>query len=610
MGTLDLPLSGVVLGHLVEAFDLRRWDTESKLSGRNATRIFGGDERVTPEAEAEIFDGVARAVLASKLFPPVIGLDDVLPPDAADKVSEVPAHLLLGGHIASLASHWDSMVGALERLAPPVALPRLVLGTCLRLVIVDLAVRLTGLLWLVRSNRTEALPVRWAAEGGISNWLKSLMKESKVTRDKLADGARVHQNTADGWLDLDSRPSDENLQDIADVFSRDRPEERESLLRDLRVTYGMRHLNKIVCEVIGPRQATALVERLVRYPLAMLDLPRKSGNHGENDLKMRMALTVGTLGRGPLELTFVESMLDHVCRHEEDPVWRTSTRAVTRSWFDHIGWATTKLPPTILDEFRQHLGELPPVEVQERVAYRTLASKDELTRDPQGREEIRSVIARGGRPASIALMGLARDAADSGDPRRGVALLREALNHDPASAEIHFRLGAWLCQLREANAGLSELEIAVQLDPGWDRAQVEIAIVLLNQGRDDEARRRLEIAKPLLRDPSTWLLLHLAFSYERLGMVQIAVETYEELVRLDPRHGEALDRLAHLRFLLGDKREGARLAREAEHLGFTDVFVAWRSGYYNESERQPRPPRTTPEHLVQLCDTPSTPGKG
>lgn len=145
----------------------------------------------------------------------------------------------------------------------------------------------------------------------------------------------------------------------------------------------------------------------------------------------------------------------------------------------------------------------------------TLATKRELARDPAVGAVMDSEAREGGYFGALELKLRANEASNRGDSLRAIYLLREALRHDPCNAELHFRLGANLWQIADVDAGMAELEIAVQLDPAWDRSQVETAVVLLNQDRNDEAVRRLEAAKPLLREPSAHLLLHLGFARER-----------------------------------------------------------------------------------------------
>lgn len=604
--TFTLPISGTVLSFLIDAFDLRRWDAEGVLSARSGTAArFLRGERVGQEAERKIWRAAASSLVESGIVPPVLALGAPLPPAASQALGNLPPSELLAAFLEGLASHWDEMAGALLRLSAPVGSQRLARLCCLQLVVVDLAVRLTAVLWLTGWQGQKAPALRWSRDRGMQTWLRDLHAKAGISRDKMAEAAHVHQHTVDAWLDGDVRPNDENLQDLAILLAARGVGDQEDLLSELRRGYGLRDLFRNVAELTGSEDAVGLATRLVGYAVYMLELPRQSEKtRAENDLKMYLALVVGTLGRGSIELAFVESMLNAVWRVEKDPVWRTNIKAATRSWFDRLREVATKLPPTADDELRSVFGELPPAEVRERIAYCALASKEELSRDPLFGAAMDAQIAEGGTPAALELKLRANEASNRGNVLRAIDLHREALRHDPCNAEIHFRLGANLWQVGDVETGLIELEIAVQLDPTWDRAQVELAIVLLNLDRVQEALRRLQAAKALMREPSTWLQLHLAFALERLGELDEAIDAYEELLAVEADNAEALDRLAHLLFNKGEKRKGAELAKRAAHLGFTDVLLAWNSGYYSGKGPWARPPRTVPEHLIQLGDKP------
>lgn len=138
-------------------------------------------------------------------------------------------------------------------------------------------------------------------------------------------------------------------------------------------------------------------------------------------------------------------------------------------------------------------------------------------------------------------------------------------------------------------AGLDELEIAVQLDPAWDRPRVEIAIVLMNEGRDEAARAKL-VAANVACPGTPWVLLQLGYVHERLGRTKEAVAFYEELLAIDEDDAEALDRVAHLHFVHGDRRSGADRAKRAAYLGLSTVADAHRAGYYDRGKPADRPP--------------------
>lgn len=597
------PLSGKVLALLVEAFDLRQWDCASALSGRTATRFFSA-ERISPREEDAIWLALAHALIASDLVPRSLAETALQPPIMSEKDTALSVDVRLAKVLRVYGGCWDTMVGALRRNAPPVWSPRLLHLVFFQLLAVDFAVRRTGMQWLMRADPDAPVAIPWVADRGIGEWLREHLATATLTRDETATLVKVHRHTVDGWLDTDARPRDENLQDLADALAARGLDSRERLLRQLRLVYGLRALFVAACDAIEPEHVANLVVRVIGYARHMIELPRIGKNPGENDLKMRLAVVVGSLGRERFSLPFVESMLNSVWRLEPDPVWRTTIKAATRSWFELLRSAATKLPVESADELTRVLGEKPSPELLEQIAYVSLAAKEEQARDPLMRAAMASETAAGGVFGGLELKLQGIEAANRGDLLRSIDLLRDAARLDPGNAEIHFRLGGALWQIGDVDAGLLELEIAVQLDLGWDRAHTEIAIVLINLGRVAEAQQRLTAALPLLREPSSWLLLHLAFAHERLGDRARAAEVYEELIALDPEHGEALDRLAHLRFVQGDKRAGADLAKRAAHRGVIDALVAWRTGYYNTGKPTERPPRRTPRHLVQLCDRP------
>jgi hypothetical protein len=70
------------------------------------------------------------------------------------------------------------------------------------------------------------------------------------------------------------------------------------------------------------------------------------------------------------------------------------------------------------------------------------------------------------------------------------------------------------------------------------------------------------------------------FALEQLGRVDEAIAAYRRHGELLPDDAEALDRRAHLLFIAGDKREGARVAKRAGQRGVGTVLGAWQRGHY------------------------------
>ena len=290
MANFELPFSGSVLGHLVDAFQLRSRDGSSVLSGRTASRFFAG-ERVEPASRAEIFDAFCRAVIAAGLFPNDIRLDvgDAIGQGPSGTAARLSAEAVVAKVCLALSDQWDALAGSLQRHAPGVGLPRLLYGAALRIVTIDLSVRLAGLLWLMRFDGDEPGSPEWVAPRGMAAALRELLRRCApaVTRDQLAEIVDVSANTVDAWLDTDSRPSDENLQDLAALFQERGVGRIDNLLRSLRLGYGLRHLSDVVVEAVGEKQLTDCALRLAVYPLAMLRLARQSKNPSDEAIFCR-----------------------------------------------------------------------------------------------------------------------------------------------------------------------------------------------------------------------------------------------------------------------------------------------------------------------------------
>ena len=311
--TLHLPRSGVVLSYIIDAFDLRRWDRKRILSPHNGTTVrFLQGKRFGEETEQRIFHAVGKALVESGVVPSAT-VSSFLPPPLAKALARAsPAEVFATAFALSAkqgAAHWDAMRGALHRLSPPVLSQRLAHVACLQLVTTDVAVRLVGLFWLTRSTIDTPPEIPWAIKDGMRDRLRSLQRRSGLTREQLAEAARVDNHTLDAWLDAGVRPTEENLDELSLVLSEHGLGESEALLHELRRSYGLRDLFAHVVEAVGEEHAVGMARRLVGYALLMLGLPRVSKKSvEENDFKMYMALTIGTLGREQLTLPWVESM--------------------------------------------------------------------------------------------------------------------------------------------------------------------------------------------------------------------------------------------------------------------------------------------------------------
>lgn len=605
MSSLTLPSSGRVLAFVIGALDLRASDSSGELVRSSARRYLRG-ERVGEDAQKRVHRAFAAALVEAELLPATLDPRPLLHPDqrAADGLldSYRPATGdLLALLLAFYAQHWDALVAAVRQRTAPVAFPRHMAEACIRLVVADLAVRTCGLLWLMRAEDGAPVPAFWYEKRGIETWLRDVVDRSGLTRDGLASAVRVHANTVDGWLDQGTRPSDENLRDLALAFG-EHGEDAPRLLRSLRLAFLGRSVLDEVDRLI-PGDAREAARRYVRWSNLLVTFVRSSRNPIENDFKMMMAMLAGTLPFKGTRLPWVEYLLKPVWRTETDPTWRTSIVATTHSWLDNLQFVAARLGPSAASEARSIFGSIEHPTVAELLNH-VQAAPSEVAREPAWAQAPEAVLTAGGPVAATQYKHLAAEAGDRNDLLESAEFLRWAVECDATDPDSHFRLGATLGQLSDVATAVGELEIAVALAPDWDRPRVELAIVHLNHGRDAEALLYLEKAASQLTVRTPWLLFHLAVAQEQLHKHEAAIETLKELLAAHPELGEAHDRLAHLYMVTGERAKGRNHAKQAAHCGHGSVLAALEAGYYRGSRAKPRPPSVVPDHLVQSSARP------
>ncbi len=584
--SFDLPTAGLVLGALDEALDLHA-HAEGKLDDASVRRYFRG-ERLTLEKRHNVHAAVARALLAANLLPTGVALRDVL--NAGRRFSGNDVNDLAGA-IDAYATSWDGVVGRL-RTSAPIDFPKLANAAALELVSIDVAVRFGALLWLTRSE--ESIPI-WPLElNGPGDFLREKLKEATVTRDGLAFALEVDRNTVDSWLDQSKRPRTKNIArltaHIAALGHNDCQVTAERLRAELERAYAFRHIAFWMRDSVGAEAAGDIIARIGRYSVQLVGFLKASRLPREQVQFAALATVFFGVG-SPEAAPWVDNMLTHLWRNEPDPVWRTSLKAGGR-WVQHLSKVASKLGPigpAERQELAKLFGHAPTSADLERLARCSLADHGELARDPLFDKAIATVRAStDGAATNLRIEGAERA---QRDPLGAIEFLRASIERDPLDAESHFRLGARLGVIGDIDASLVELRIAAALRPGWDRPRVEIAIVLLNAGRASEAFDVLVLAQNELAEVTPWVRVHVAFALEQLDRFDEAIAAYETHLEHAPSDGEALDRLAHLLLVRGEKRSGRERAKQAAACGLSTVFDALESGFYGKGvEGSRRPP--------------------
>ena len=189
---------------------------------------------------------------------------------------------------------------------------------------------------------------------------------------------------------------------------------------------------------------------------------------------------------------------------------------------------------------------------------------------------------RPGDPYACAKLGSLEVA--EGHPARGMALLRQGLEHCPADAhperyELLLHLAIAEAE-RDANtaARLYEQALALPLAPRLSlAARLNLAALLLQQGQLDAAEAQAQLATTAAPEIGLgWY--NLGLIRRRRGEIGGALEAYREAQRLNPEHAETHQNLA-VALLLGGDIEGARASfRQA-------ISLLGQQGRSHEAER-------------------------
>lgn len=137
------------------------------------------------------------------------------------------------------------------------------------------------------------------------------------------------------------------------------------------------------------------------------------------------------------------------------------------------------------------------------------------------------------------------------------------LNYDVAAGVIAVKQGRW----KEAEMYLEE---AARLDPTWPQVWVHLGVVAFSLGDIEKAERCF--AHSIEVDRFQVLgRLNLATVYKNRKEFAKAVELYEQILRMDPRHRVTLIELIELYIKQGDRENILKTARRMEAVGDPSV---------------------------------------
>ena len=570
------PLSGVMIGAVVKELRLQ----DRALNDKTARRYFNGT-RVSDKKRAEIVLALGNALTELHIFPPSSFLEQ----------QGIPQERVLGSALAWYAEQWDRLAGYMRSISASVDRRDLAATAYMRLVVIDLSLRVSAAMWLAELPTPGEEPPVWAEESSGAKYLRKLLAKcgpSAPTRDELSETLGVSYNTVDSWLDSGVRPSHANLSNIADMLG---PKieglETEILGRDLNLHFALSRICDLLSLHLGRETVMDLAAALTRFISRNLDGLR---NHSKlpADSAAQAQLLLLLFGA---RFVSSEYLLKALWRRETDPLWRTDLMAASKPWHLRLTYVMQNIgsmeeaAQVAQDRFslsREEAQSLVEEAVQSLIADPTRFQSPNLS----DLEKMNFIRVKGDAKYSAGNRMIQYSQAKSeGDLEPALIHIRRAVELQPESAEYHFHLGATLGMAGIYQEGIQECWIAVQLDASWELPKVEIGIILLNSDQNHEALDHLEGVARDAPEPSSHLAFNLGVARYRCGYYGQALKALDEVISAQPEHAMALDVAAHCAFLQGDPQKGAGLAKRANALGQSETYREWRDGKFRAGRR-------------------------
>ena len=184
--------SGEIIGAVVDALGL----DHGLLKAKTARRFFSG-KSVSDHSSSQIYGAIAQVLVEAGLV--------TIPPNFPEYGISMPD--IVAAAIVRASYRWDKSVAKMQSESTTTADPGPAIHAFLRIVVVDLAVRVVALLRLIRSEPETPATPEWALENGGGRLLRRLLADAGLTRDQLSARVEVSSTSVDNWLDGVNRPT-------------------------------------------------------------------------------------------------------------------------------------------------------------------------------------------------------------------------------------------------------------------------------------------------------------------------------------------------------------------------------------------------------------------
>ena len=241
--------SANVIGTVVAALNLE----EGSLKNRTARRFYAG-ESVSEHGRKEIFKDLGKALIGHGIVPS----SPLLEKYGLSMAS------IVSDSISISANRWDGLQAMMQSRSSHILDLRVVTLRFLRILIVDLALRMFALQRLSGLEPCRPHIPLWAEENGGGKFLRLLTENAGLSRHQLAAQVGFSYNSVDNWLDGKHQPEPKHLVALAGVLA-GAGVKSSQLVATLKRHFAFAHIADLLVPWIGRKQALELVSALSRF---------------------------------------------------------------------------------------------------------------------------------------------------------------------------------------------------------------------------------------------------------------------------------------------------------------------------------------------------------
>ena len=556
------PMDGLYSGRILRAI-FQALDIKDEVLGDQTARRFFSGRHVDEYNRNQIFDALGQALITRGLAPATL----------EDLPEELPMEAVVGMTLMGACGEWDRLLAHIQGRSGKIADVGKAGAQLLRLVVVDLALRVFALVYLDLAGPPGTEPPAWVLENGIGTILRGHLRRAGLTRNQLAARLEVSRTSVDNWLDGKNRPSADSVVVLAEGLASANGRDSVELQRELNRQFALASMADLLAAGIGRDRVIELTMKLAHFARVLSespDLPRLLGDKPRGIV--RNLILFGSAGGS------ASALLSWLADRELDPTWQRDLLAAAAPW--DLAFESLAM---------MNMGSRSSAGLAQDISDVTgaVTEEDQYINDALKREAAwHTDFAMGSNIDEEGLRFYLAKLQDSIDLRRRLA------RRFPRSPLAHSNLGSFLGMVGKEFAkrslvdeGVLECKIAAGLQPNWDTPAVEVGIILVNIGEGEAALRELERAECTLPEPTPHLRFVKGYVLMTLERFTEALESLEAVIDERPDYAPAYDHAAHCAFNSEDRIKGLRYAKEARMRGMPAEHWAWGDGAYSSRKR-------------------------